>query len=85
MNQWFKSVLDLGLCSKGYFTHFPLLAAWLDMTYYDERAVKPESSILPVVHNYVDNFYFLNNTDITLLETEKQKRNILTEGLLTVH
>ena len=30
-----------------HFAHFPLLAAWLDMTYDVKRPVKPESSVHP--------------------------------------
>ena len=47
----FKSAQGLGLCSKGsfiHFSHFSLLAAWLDMTYDVERAIKPNSRIHPI-------------------------------------
>ena len=52
----FKSALSLGPCSNGcfiHFTHFPLLAAWLNMTYDVERAVKPESSIFRIQYKNI--------------------------------
>ena len=41
-----------GLCSKKCFihiTHFPSSTAWLNMTYDVERAIKPQSSIHPLI------------------------------------
>ena len=61
----FESTLGLGLCSKGCFihlAHFPSLAAWIDMTYDVERAVKPESLIIMLPNMKIERT--LNDTDI---------------------
>ena len=56
-----KYAVGLDLYSKGcfiHFTHFPLLAAWLNMTYDVKKAVKSESSIHPsyqyILATYLD-------------------------------